>query len=232
MNSAEAVTVDREALINDLANMIRIPSVNRFGEDDHLHPAEAAMANYFEKRLTELGLETSSRDISSGRRNVWGRLKGSGNGPTVLLAGHLDTVGVTGYDNAFEPKLKDGRIFGRGSCDMKAGFAAYLEVARILINSGKELSGDLIITGVVDEEHAMTGSQDFGINGPHVDYATVAEPTSLAICPAHKGQICMTIKTYGLAAHSSVPENGTNAIYHMAEFCRRCRIMPTASHSG
>ncbi|MCP4182594.1 MAG: hypothetical protein GY761_04655 [Hyphomicrobiales bacterium] len=72
MNSAEATTIDRGELINDLANMIRIPSVNRFREDDPLHPAEAAMANYFEKRLSELGSETSSQDLSAERRNVHG----------------------------------------------------------------------------------------------------------------------------------------------------------------
>jgi acetylornithine deacetylase len=207
--------VNETALVTDLSQMIRIPSVNRFGGDDPDSPAEAAMANYFEERLEALGLEVDSQTVADGRRNVWGRLKGAGTGPTVLLAGHMDTVGVAGYDAPFEPTIKDGRIYGRGSCDMKAGLAAYLEVARILIASGEKLSGDLIIAGVIDEEHAMLGSTHFGRNGPKVDCAIVAEPTQLALCPAHKGQILMTLRTTGVSAHSSMPDKGVNAIYHM-----------------
>lgn len=216
MNDLDTLAVDRAALVTDLANMIRIPSVNQFNDEIPDQPAEAVMADYFETRLRELDLDVDSRTLANGRRNVWGRLKGAGTGPTILLAGHLDTVGVIGYHEPFEPKIEDGKIFGRGSCDMKAGLATYLEVIRILIQTGTTLAGDLIVAGVVDEEHAMIGSIDFGNTGPTVDYAIVAEPTRLAICPAHKGQICMTIKTHGLAAHSSMPENGVNAIYHMS----------------
>lgn len=211
------IVVDETALVADLSAMIRIPSVNRFGADDPASPAEAGMADYFESRLLALGLAVDSHTVADGRRNVWGRLKGHGDGPTILLAGHMDTVGVAGYAAPFEPALKDGRIYGRGSCDMKAGLAAYLEVARILQSSGQELSGDVIIAGVIDEEHAMRGSVDFGINGPKADCAIVAEPTQLALCPAHKGQILMTLRTSGVSAHSSMPDAGVNAIYHMAD---------------
>ena len=209
------IKFDKTALIADLSQMIRIPSVNRFGADDPADPAEAGMADFFEDRLTALGLDVDSHPVTDGRRNVWGRLKGAGTGPTILLAGHMDTVGVAGYDAPFEPAMKDGRIFGRGSCDMKAGLAAYLEVARILIASGETLPGDLVIAGVIDEEHAMRGSVHLGINGPKVDCAIVAEPTQLALCPAHKGQILMTLRTTGVSAHSSMPDKGVNAIYHM-----------------
>ena len=203
-------------LVDDLSAMVRIPSVNTFGNEDPNHPAEAEMADYFESRLKELGLETDSAVVENGRRNVWGRLKGKGDGPTVMLAGHLDTVGVAGYEASFEPEIRDGRIHGRGSCDMKAGLAAYLEVVRILVETGEELSGDLVVAGVVDEEHAMIGSKQFGETGPSIDYAIVAEPSSLAISTAHRGEVCMGIRTRGLSAHSSMPENGINAIYHMS----------------
>ena len=208
--------VNEQNLINDLSAMVRIPSVNTFGNADPKHPAEETMAQFFETRLEEIGLDVSSAQVADGRRNVWGRLKGHGNGPTIMLAGHLDTVGVPGYVDPFEPTIKDGRIHGRGSCDMKAGLAAYLEVARMLVASGEPLSGDVIIAGVVDEEDAMIGSKDFGENGPHIDCAIVAEPSKLAISIAHRGQICLFIRTYGKSTHSSVPENGINAIYHMS----------------
>jgi acetylornithine deacetylase/succinyl-diaminopimelate desuccinylase family protein len=209
------IEVDRDRLVADLSAMIRCSSVNSIGNSAE-QGAEAEMADLFEAQMRGLGLDISSWEVSAGRRNVWGTLKGVGNGPTVLLAGHLDTVGVDGYENPFEPVLKDGRIYGRGSCDMKAGLAAYLEVVRHLQRTGTVLSGDLIIAGVIDEEHAMTGSKDFGINGPSVDLAIVAEPTLLDISAAHKGQFLTTITTKGLAAHSSMPSNGRNAVYHMA----------------
>jgi len=208
--------INEQNLIDDLSNMVRIPSLNTFGNEDPDNPAEEDMAKYFEKRLAELGLEMDSIEVANGRRNIWGRLRGTGEGPIVMLAGHLDTVGVAGYDEPFEPHIKNGNIHGRGSCDMKAGLAAYLETVRILIETGEELSGDLIVAGVVDEEHAMIGSSHFGKHGPAVDYAIVAEPSSLKISTAHRGEICMYIRTAGVSAHSSMPQNGINAIYHMS----------------
>jgi len=210
-----AIAIDRDQLITDLSAMIRCASVNTFGAPSDIG-AEAAMADLFETQLRGLGLEIGTREVVAGRRNVWGILKGTGTGPTILLAGHLDTVGVDGYRDPFSPVVKDGKIYGRGSCDMKAGLAAYLEVVRYLKRTRKMLSGDLIIAGVIDEEHAMAGSRDFGLNGPKVDCAIVAEPTRLQISTAHKGQMLTTVRTKGLAAHSSMPSNGRNAVYHMA----------------
>ncbi len=209
------IHVNRQQLIDDLSAMIRTPSVNPFGAATG-DGAEAAMADLFETQLRDLGLAVDSQTVAPGRRNVWGILKGGGTGPTILLAGHLDTVGVDGYDAPFDPKVMDGRIYGRGSCDMKAGLAAYLEVVRHLQRSGTALAGDLIVAGVIDEEHAMAGSRHFGVNGPAVDFAIVAEPSNLAISACHKGQVLTTLRTHGLAAHSSRPQAGRNAVYHMA----------------
>ena len=206
---------NRDRLIAELSALIRCESVNTFGETSPVG-AESAMADLFEAQLRSLGLEIGTHEVTTGRRNVWGSLKGIGTGPTILLAGHLDTVGVDGYTYPFDPIVKEGRIHGRGSCDMKAGLAAYLEVIRQLQGTGIPLLGDVIIAGVVDEEHAMTGSKAFGLYGPQVDYAIVAEPTLLQISTAHKGQILTTITTKGLAAHSSLPEQGRNAVYHMS----------------
>lgn len=202
-------------LTADLIAMVGIPSVNTFGDVDCPIPAEQDMAIFFGDKLRELGLSVESQEVENGRSNVWGRLKGSGKGPTILLAGHLDTVGVEGYDQPFSAYISEGRIYGRGSCDMKAGLAVYLEVLRQLKLSHETLLGDIIVAGIVDEEHAMLGSAHFGKNGPAVDYAIVAEPSSLAISPAHKGQVCLSISTTGLSVHSSMPELGINAIYHM-----------------
>ena len=93
--------------------MISIPSINNFGSNDINQNPENEMSNYFERQLSKLGLEVESCEVANGRRNVWGRLKGTGGGPTIMLAGHMDTVGVDGYDNQFVHKIENGKIFGR-----------------------------------------------------------------------------------------------------------------------
>ena len=114
----------KSQLLDDLADMIRTPSVNPFEGEMPVPAPEEAMAQLYETKLAALGLEVHSQPVSQGRRNVWGVLRGSGSGPTVMLAGHMDTVGVEGYESPFDPVIRDGKIYGRGSCDMKAGLAA------------------------------------------------------------------------------------------------------------
>ena len=215
MLSSNDLNIDETRLVNDLVAMVAIPSVNTFGSNHHDSPVEEGMALFFENRLQQLGLDVKSHVVEQGRRNVWGTLKGRGTGPTILLAGHFDTVGVAAYDGPFNAVVENGNVYGRGSCDMKAGLAAYLEVVRLIQLSGQPLSGDLIIAGIVDEEHAMVGSAYFGQTGPKVDYAIVAEPSSLNISASHKGQVCLSMTTTGKSVHSSMPELGINAIYHM-----------------
>lgn len=207
---------DREAAIRDLCNMIRIRSENPCDDEPREGYQEKEMGEYLSARLRELKFEVNSREIASGRPNVWGRREGSGGRPTLMLAGHLDTVGTEGYKDPFEPRIEHGRIYGRGSCDMKAALAAYLEVARLLVEHDIQLAGDLIIAGIADEEWKLNGSRDMGLSGPRADFGIIGEPTDLAICPAHKGQYAFTIKTFGKAVHSSVPEMGHNAIEDMA----------------
>ncbi len=77
----------------------------------------------------------------------------------------------------------------------------------------------MILAAVVDEEHAMTGSDHFGLNGPSIDHAIIAEPSELAICPVHKGQMCFGLRTKGVSVHSSLPHKGINAVNHM------CRVV-------
>jgi len=208
--------INRSASIDLLREMIAIPSVNPFDEPASDSCRELEIADYYQARMDQLGMHTSRRDVVKDRPNVFGLIKGTGKGPCIMLAGHLDTVGIDGYDNPFDPKILDHKIYGRGSCDMKAGLAAYIEVARIILENDVELAGDLLIAGIADEEHSMLGSEEIRRNGPIPDFAIVGEPTELEVCHAHKGQLCMHIRTYGRACHSSVPEQGVNAIIHMA----------------
>lgn len=203
-------------LADDLAAMIAIPSVNPFGDDAVPGRREREMAEDLLTRFAALGLESRYWDVALGRPNVWGRLKGTGGGPTVMLAGHMDTVGVDGYPEGHKPRIADGRVYGRGACDMKAALACYLETVRMIQETGSALRGDLIIAGICDEENLMIGSTDWGRTGPRADFGIIGEPTGLRICPAHKGQLCVFLRTEGMATHSSRPELGVNAVEHMA----------------
>ena len=204
-----------DRLVKDLCAMVALKSVNPFDNPPAAGLREQEFAVDLRARMDALGLETEWREVADGRPNVWGRLKGKGNGATVMLAAHTDTVAADDYPEAFNPAVKDGNVYGRGSCDMKAAIACYLEVVRLIQENDIELAGDLIICGVCDEEHTMIGSADAGQLGPHADYGIVGEPTELAICPTHKGELCLSFVTHGRAAHSSLPENGINAVEAM-----------------
>ena len=209
--------VDEAAIVHDLSELVSTPSVNPFDDPVSASCRELEAANLYEAMMQRAGMETFRRDVATGRPNIFGRIRGSGEGPCVMLAGHLDTVGISEYIDPFSPVIKDGKLYGRGSCDMKAGLAAFIEVARIISQNKISLKGDLLIAGIVDEEHLMIGSRDISEHGPIPEFAIVGEPTELDVHHVHKGQFCMHIKTHGQACHSSIPEQGINAIQHMAK---------------
>jgi len=209
--------IDERFLVDKLKEMIAIKSENPFDEEPRVGYREKEMGEYMCEAMRALDLEVKSKDVRPDRPNVFGFRKGSGDGPTLILCGHMDTARTDGYAEAYEVTEKDGKIFGRGSCDMKAALAAYLEVARILKLADVTLKGHLILSGVMDEEYQMLGSQDVGQHGPKADQGIIGEPSDLDVCPSNKGRVSTFIKTFGRAAHSSVPEKGENAILRMAK---------------
>jgi len=168
-------------------------------------------------------------EVAAGRWNVVGRLEGEGEGKgegegqgqgvgrTLLLNGHLDTVGVAGMSVApFGAKLRDGRLWGRGSCDMKGGVAALLAAtAKIARNPPP---GALVVALTADEEHASLGMEALVRSGMRADAAVVCEPTSLAVMPAHKGFVWIEAAFRGRAAHGSRPDEGVDAIEHAGRY--------------
>lgn len=200
-----------------LFDLLQIKSENPFDNSPSPGFREAEVGEYLERSLAYCGLETETREIAPGRVNVFGTLKGSGERESVMLAGHLDTAPSDNWQKAYQIEEKDGKIYGRGACDMKAALAAYLEVVNSIKDSGITLKGDLIIAGICDEEYQMIGSKDIGKNGPHAAFGIIGEPSNLLVCPANRGQLGATIETYGVSVHSSVPERGVNAICHMSK---------------
>ena len=171
---------------------------------------EAAVAQLLATVLTEWGFRTELVESSPGRPSVLATAGPEG-GASLILNGHLDTVGVEGMVHApYEPVVRHGRMYGRGSCDMKAGVAAMCAAAARAVKAGE--SPRVIIAAVTDEEFASAGTRTLLARGLKGDAAIITEPTSLAIMPAHRGFAWITVQIGGRAAHGSRYDIGVDAI--------------------
>jgi acetylornithine deacetylase len=177
-------------------------------------PGEAEIAHYIAHWLERAGLEVELVESVSGRPNVVGIARGAGGGKTLLLNGHMDTVGVAGMPEAHKPVIKDGRLYGRGSYDMKGGVVACMMA--IAAAKKQRLRGDVIFTGVIDEEYASLGTMDLSKRF-QADGAIVAEFTELQLILAHRGFVWFEVETIGKAAHGSRPDLGVDAIVKMGK---------------
>ncbi len=214
--------VDEKYVIDTLCDLVRINSVNPSLMNDA--PGEAEIASYVGKALDAIGLETQRIESIPGRASVVGKRAGSGDGKSLMLNAHLDTVGIVGMDDPFSARVEDGRLHGRGSYDMKGALAACLGAAKALGDAKIDLDGDLLVAAVADEEHASIGMSDV-IGAYDVDAAIVTEPTQLEICLAHKGFIWMEIETLGKAAHGSQFTLGVDANMNMGRVLAELELM-------
>jgi acetylornithine deacetylase len=148
----------------------------------------------------------------AGRPSVVATARGEGRGRSLMLNAHLDTVGVAGMAAPHEPRVQDGRLYGRGSYDMKGGLAAGMLAAAAASRGG--LPGDVLLAAVSDEEHSSIGVQAV-VERYAADACVVTEPTSLSVCVAHKGFAWWRIAAHGRAAHGSRPDLGSDAIARM-----------------
>jgi len=206
------MVIQRAEVIRVLSDLVRIESVN-----PELVPGgsgEAAIAHYVAGFLKAAGLEVRLQEVGKNRFNILGTLRGHGGGKTLLLNGHLDTVGVAGMAEPFSARVENDRLYGRGAQDMKGGLAAALIAAAALARE-PALKGDLVITAVADEEYRSAGTRAVLREGMKADAAVVLEPTGLAVATAHKGFVWAEIETEGCAAHGSRPEEGVDAIARM-----------------
>jgi len=213
--------VDAQETAGLLAHLVSIDSQN-----PDLVPGaagESGIAHAIADIAAAGGMEVELIEPAPGRTSVLARLRGAGGGRTLLLNGHVDTVALGEMENALSPSVRDGRMYGRGVYDMKAGVTAMLVAALTL--SKAPPAGDLLIMAVADEEYASTGTQSVLAHmrrrGIKVDGAIVTEPTELEVCVAHKGFAWAEISTRGRAAHGSRRAEGVDAIFHMGRVLRR-----------
>jgi acetylornithine deacetylase len=219
-------------LIKTLSDLVAIPSVNPMGRP-------VSGPEYFEHRVTEyleqlfrrLGLKWQRQTVEPGRDNILARLDGETplekGGRLVLFEAHQDTVPVDGMTiEPWTPTLRDGRLYGRGSCDIKGGMTAMLGALARLAEERPKGMPTIVMACTINEEHGYTGATaltKLWANGAantivprRPDAAVVAEPTSLQVVVAHKGAVRWKCHTTGRAAHSSQPHLGDNAAYKMA----------------
>jgi acetylornithine deacetylase len=170
--------------------------------------------------MHEIGLEVEVWEPVPDRPNVVGVLPGTGDGRSLMLNAHTDTVGVEGMEAPFTPRISDGRMYGRGTQDMKGSLAAQLAAVRALRAAEGQLAGDVIVAAVIDEEHESRGTEAV-VERYDADGAVVTEPTDLELALAHKGFVWVDVTTRGRAAHGSRPAEGVDANMHMGRVLAR-----------
>jgi len=210
-----------------VASLVAIESVN-----PELVPGgagEAEIAEFVARWLRDAGLDVELDEAAPGRPSVIAVAPGTGDGRSLMLNAHLDTVGVEGMERPFEPVVREGRLHGRGAYDMKAGLAACMLAAARL--RSERLGGDVVVTAVADEEYASIGVQSV-LERRRTDAAIVTEPTALRVCIAHKGFVWAEVETRGRAAHGSRAAEGVDAIARMAPALTRLAELQSALDSA
>ena len=212
-------------------DLIRFPTVNPPGE------AYTPCAEYIGNRLSKRGFDiqyvrgegTPGDSSDYPRVNVIARREGKGDGPCVHFNGHIDVIEAgTGWTVApFDAIVKDGRIYGRGACDMKGGLASAIIAVEALIDTDPNYPGTIEISGTCDEETGGYGGvaylADRGwFSKPRVDHVVIPEPLNVdRVCIGHRGVWWAEIETHGRMAHGSMPFLGDSAVRHMAAVLER-----------
>jgi len=221
----------RDELVELTRELIRFPTINPPGE------AYQPCAEYIGRRLKARGFQvayvhavgTPGDEVRYPRINVIARREGVAPGPTVHFNGHIDVVQAGGgwTMDPFAGIVKDGKVYGRGACDMKGGLAASIIAVEALIDSHPKMPGALEISGTVDEESGGFGgvhylAQRGWFSAPRVDHVIIPEPLNVdRVCIGHRGVWWAQIETRGRIAHGSMPFLGDCAIRHMHAFIER-----------
>ena len=207
-----------DAVTRLLAELVAIPSVNPMGRPLAGYGyLEQGMTEFLVRWFTELGVPCERQRISEGRENLIARYVPPGAKQTLLFDAHQDTVPTDGMIvEPFGSVIESGKLFGRGSCDVKGGMAAMLTAFARLVREQPSGSAAVIMACTVDEEFTHQGSSRLAATNLGADLGIVAEPTMLQVVNCHKGAVRWKVRTKGVACHSSTPHLGRNAIYEMA----------------
>jgi acetylornithine deacetylase len=219
-------------VVDTLCQLVKIPSVNPMGRAlAGPQYYEYAMTDHLERLFGELGWPCERQPVAPLRENILARVEGDvppeKGGPLVMWDVHQDTVPVDGMTiPPWEPAVRDGRVWGRGSCDIKGGMAAMITALSRLAKEPRRGRPTIVLACTINEEHGYTGAtaiaQLWATGHSRIlprtpDAIIVAEPTSLDVVVAHKGVSRWRCHAHGRAVHSSRPQLGENAIYAMSK---------------
>jgi acetylornithine deacetylase len=216
-----------------LSDLVAIPSMNPMGRGRiGKEYSEQTVAEFIAGVMRKASIDTELQQVSPGRPNVVG-IVSAGAQETLMLEAHLDTVFADSMlIDPFDPRVRDGKLYGRGACDTKGSVAAFLQAVINSLNAAKSMRYNVLLLFVSDEEYRFAGAQYAVRHGLKADFGITGEPTQLRIVRAHKGVTRWKILTNGTAAHSAYPERGKNAIYAMAKVIDRLEQHAAALRRG
>ena len=206
--------IDEDELVGMLSKAVDIPSINPKGN-------EKPMCEYVEKLLKENNIEYSSVPVEEGRYDIIAKIRGSQDKDALVFTGHMDVVPVSEDEMKrwntppFTSTIKDGKLYGRGSADMKSGLISAIYSMILLKRNNITPKRDIILAATIDEENLMKGSKALQDNEAfkNAKYLIVCEPTDMKICNEQKGRTWADICVHGMTAHGSQKGVGENAIY-------------------
>lgn len=215
----DAWTLDSRPVIALLQEAVSIESVNPGLPGGSR--GEEGMVAFIQRFFSECGIETETDEVLPGRCNIVAALPGRDRSRALLFESHMDTASVEMMTiPPFEPHVRDGKLYGRGACDTKAGGAAMMQALRELKEEGAVPPCDVQFAGVVDEENGLAGAARLA-ETTRANAVVVSEPTDLRVVRTHNGAVRWTLRVEGVSAHSSKPQLGVNAIVKTAGLIQR-----------
>ena len=212
MNSDIKSKIKEEEITNLAQELIKIPSDETAGEKE--------VCEYLESYLKSLGMKVLLQKVLPNRPNIIAEVIGDEVGKSIMFTGHVDTVPVGDIKkwsmDPYSAIIKDNKLFGRGSTDMKGAIASMIIAMKFIMNNVKKFNGKIIFTGVMAEETTGLGTQKIVEENIKTDMAVVGEPSDEKIYRAHKGTMWFNLSTYGKLEHSSESNSeSNNAIINM-----------------
>jgi len=219
--------IDRQELLSLLPDLISINRINPpYGSDA---PGEGKIGEYVADYYRRHKIPCEKQEVLPGRFNVVGKIKGRDRNRCLIFEAPLDTGSVAGMtSDPFVPEIRNNRMFGRGSCDTKAGMAGMMMALKQVSQGDTAPPTDLWVTSTIDEEYSFQGIRHLAAQGIRANGAVIAEPTQLDTIISHKGCLRWKITTHGRSAHSAKPHLGINAISKMMKLVQaiETKILP------
>ena len=207
-----AAQISEERIVRLTSDLVRIPSYCGIPQQ------ETGVAKYIKAFFDANGIPCELKEVEDGRCNVIATLDSGRPGKTILFNTHMDTVEPNDMKDAFEPRVSDGQLYGRGTVDPKGMLACIMEAMTVIKNIGALEKGKIIFTGVTDEEHNSAGTIDTLESGIRADGAVIAESTDMQIQTCQRGLEWLKFHFIGKTVHGGMQRAGINAISKAVAF--------------